>query len=331
MRQMVFGFPEQLLRAWTIGMQCHFNFKRKAGFDNVVIAGMGGSAIGGDVVRTVLGEETTLPVLVWRDYQLPPGVNRKTLVFVSSCSGNTEEALSAYEETKRCSGQVVVITSGGKLAAMAQGDRIPLVLVPGGMPPRASIGFMSVPMLAVLYHLGLCRSYEADVHEASRLIERRRQYWWREAKRSARFLFNRWPIIYSLSRLLDVAAYRWQCQFNENAKVLAHWGCLPEASHNEIMGFGSAATPAPVLFGLVDRSTHPRTILRWRQMLKLIRGAYTRARLVRSEGRLPLARLLGIIVVGDLISVALAEQRGVDPIAILKIEQLKHDLGRKKG
>ncbi|MCR4423221.1 MAG: bifunctional phosphoglucose/phosphomannose isomerase [candidate division WOR-3 bacterium] len=331
MLKLIQELPQQLGRAVALGDNCpilHLN-----DIDNVIIAGMGGSAMGGDIVRTLLLEEGAVPVTVWRDYQLPAPVNKKTILFLSSYSGNTEETLTAYEEGRRRGARIFVLTSGGRLAAIAQADNLPLIVVPDGMPPRTAVGYMSVPILIVLNRLKLCRDYRADIAETQRLLERRFEGWRRRANGLGGLITGRLPVVYSTARLLDVAAYRWQCQLNENAKMLCHSGQLPEQSHNEIMGYGAPHFLKRMIYTivLVDKSSHPRTLQRLKEMAKLLSGHWAGIRLVPSEGRSPLARLFSAVMMADLVSVAVARKRGVDPIAIPRIDELKQALARRGG
>ncbi|MEO0070397.1 MAG: SIS domain-containing protein, partial [candidate division WOR-3 bacterium] len=140
MRDLILSLPEQLVEGWRIGFDCPI-FPRR-GFNNVVVAGMGGSAIGGDIVRALFLMESPIPVITWRDYKIPGIVTKDTLFFAISYSGETEETLSAYQEARHRGCQIVPITSGGTLERMSQKDGFCPVKVPGGMPPRAAIGFL---------------------------------------------------------------------------------------------------------------------------------------------------------------------------------------------
>lgn len=329
MLKLIYQLPEQLDRAVALGKECPL--LKKDEVKNVVIAGMGGSAIGGDVVRAVVNEERALPVTIWRDYRLPSTVGRKTILFLISYSGNTEETLTAYEDGRRCGAQLFVLTSGGKIAEMAKSDHFPLLLVPTGMPPRAAIGYLSIPILMLLSRLNLCRDYTPDVGETRRLLRRGMEVWRRRANSLSRLILNRLPIVYSTARLLDVIAYRWQCQLNENAKVLCHSGQLPEQSHNEIMGFGSPEFLDRKLYPifLVDRNSHPRTLLRLKEMRRLVGEKWAGMSIVKTSGSSPLARIFSAVVMGDLLSVALARRRGVGPLGIPRIDELKQALAKK--
>lgn len=331
MLELIRTLPEQLARAAELGRAPHP--LRKRSFDSLVIAGMGGSGFGGELVRTVLAQESVLPVTVLRDYRLPFGVGGRTLLFVSSYSGNTEEALAVYQAGQRLNADIICLTSGGILTERARRDGVPVLLVPAGLPPRAAVGYMSVPILVLLSRMGIVRSFQPDITETRHLIEQRFAVWQRRARRLARALLNRFPVVYSTARLLDTAAYRWRCQLNENAKVFCHHGELPEASHNEIMGFGAPdfLNRRIFLIGLVDRTTHPRTILRLRALVKLTGEFCAGFKLVKTEGASALARLFSAVVLGDLVSVALARERGVDPMGIPRIDHLKALLGKRKG
>ncbi|MEO0005374.1 MAG: bifunctional phosphoglucose/phosphomannose isomerase [candidate division WOR-3 bacterium] len=331
MLNLIFSLPEQFELGLNIGFECGL-IKPKV-IENVVIAGMGGSAIGGDIVRTLSLQTGSLPVIVWRDYRLPQAVSPRTLFFAVSYSGNTEETLAAYREAKRCKSQVIAISSGGRLAQMAKHDGLPLLSVPTGMPPRAAIGLLTIPILVVLSRFGLYPDCKKGIRDTARLLGRRLHNWHKRAQRISRLLDGNLPIVYSTSRLLDVAAYRWQCQLNENAKVMCHIGQLPEQNHNEIMALSSPRFLAQkgVLIGLFDRTTHPRTIFRFRATLNLCKDAFSRFIFVNSEGRSALARLFSVMIIGDLVSVALAKRRGVDPMAIPKIDELKSMLASYRG
>ncbi|MEO0071400.1 MAG: bifunctional phosphoglucose/phosphomannose isomerase [candidate division WOR-3 bacterium] len=330
MRDLILSLPEQLVEGWRIGFDCPI-FPRR-GFNNVVVAGMGGSAIGGDIVRALFLMESPIPVITWRDYKIPGIVTKDTLFFAISYSGETEETLSAYQEARHRGCQIVPITSGGTLERMSQKDGFCPVKVPGGMPPRAAIGFLSIPILAILYRVGLCRNYQKDVLKTSGLLRRRMRRWQKMSTALSAKLLGMLPIVYSTTRLLDVAAYRWCTQLNENAKVLCHTACLPEQNHNEIMGFGAPEflSGRMVLVVLVDRDTPVRTIFRLRYTKRLIQNDCPNMILIKGEGQLPLTRLFSIIAIGDLLSVALAKRRSVDPMAIPRIDELKKMLKERK-
>jgi glucose/mannose-6-phosphate isomerase len=331
MLALVYGLPGQLgagiatARSATLG--------KPGRFDNVVIAGMGGSGIGGKIARDLLAGECPLPILSCQDYGIPAAVTGRTLFIAVSHSGNTEETLSAYCQAHRRRCRIVAITSGGELASLAGKNGHPVVNVPGGMLPRTALGYLLSPLLVVLGRLGVCLSYESELKRAATLMRNRTGKWHAQAGTIARALNLGLPVVYSTSRLLDAVADRWRGQLNENAKVLCHTNVLPELDHNEIVGIGGpgATCGRAVIIALTDRETHPRNRLRLEHTLSITRGGYLRAVTVESEGKGKLERILSLVMLGDLVSVELARLRGVNPMAIERIDRLKVRMAGAKG
>jgi glucose/mannose-6-phosphate isomerase len=331
MLHLVLGLPAQLTAALEAATRVvPLRMKRPS---TVVVAGMGGSAIGGDVARCILQETAPVPIVVCRDYRLPGYCGQDTLLFAVSYSGNTEETLAAYANGVRRSCRTMCVTSGGALLRETERRGHPVCRVPAGLPPRAAIGYLTLPLLVSLGRLGFCRNVASDVRSTVKLLVRRRRAMQVRSRRLAGLLLNRLPVVYSTSRLLDVAADRWRCQLNENAKVLCHTSVLPEHNHNEIVGMGS---PVPVarstaIVTLRDRETHRRTRLRYRLLLDIVRGTYGRAVEIASDGRSRLERLFSLIMLGDLVSVELARLRRVDPMGVERIDELKRRLAARSA
>jgi len=323
MLEMVLGLPGQMAEAARIARRAKLG--PRARFENVVVAGMGGSGIGGKLASSLLLNESPVPVLLYQDYDLPAAVTERTLLFVVSYSGNTEETLSAFRQAQKRRCKVVVITSGGKLGVAAGRAGCPVITVPGGMPPRAALGYLFVPLLASLERLGVCPSHGRGMAEALRLTRAKRAVWHRRARTIARRLAGRLPVVYSTSRLLDAVADRWRCQLNENAGVMCHTNVLPEQNHNEIVGMGRPEFLArrSVVLALLDKETNPRNRLRLDAVLKIAGSSYQSAMRVESEGRSMLARVLSLVMLGDLVSVELALLLKKDPMEIKRIDALK--------
>jgi glucose/mannose-6-phosphate isomerase len=237
------------------------------GIANVVVSGMGGSAIGGDVVRAVTAGTMKIPLVVCRDYRLPGFVDRSTLLFAGSYSGNTEETLSAYAQARAAGASIVCITSGGKLGALARDNGHPVFPLPAGLPPRAALGYSSVILLGALTTLGLAPDMTDALHETVDLLNRLVyaygpgfQISENLAKRLALSLHGRVIAVYGSSEITDPVAVRWRGQMEENAKTLAFHHLLPEMNHNELVGW---EFPAGLLksIGVVflrDRLDHPQ-------------------------------------------------------------------------
>ncbi len=335
MHSLIAAFPSQFRSASAAALS--LSLRPPTHIGNIVIAGLGGSAIGGDVVRSAAGKELRVPLVVCRDYGLPGFVDRSTLVFACSYSGNTEETLSAYQEALRCGASTVCITSGGQLAQMASRDGVSLVPIPPGMPPRAALGYSSIALLGCLRASGLIQDVKMPLAEASALIDSLAVRYGADepvsrnpAKAMAEALHGKVVVVYAASGLLEAAAARWRGQIEENAKNLASHHHLPEMNHNEILGWecpGEGLHGFGVVF-LRDRHDHPKIQRRFDLTIEIVRKRAPTVHEVWSEGESPLGRLFSILYLGDFVSFYLALLNGVDPTRIDAIDFLKRELSR---
>ncbi|MEO0108569.1 MAG: bifunctional phosphoglucose/phosphomannose isomerase [candidate division WOR-3 bacterium] len=328
MFELIYSLPEQLRAAWRLSET--IALKRLRPPRNVVVAGMGGSGIGGELLRALLWTRSPLPVLVVKDYSLPAAVDATSLCFIVSFSGNTEETISCYEAAQVRRATVIAVTSGGRIRELAQARRdilIPVV-APAGCPPRAAIGHLFVPLAVTLSRFRLIPDLRPELKETIRVLQQQRNRFRVRARRIARELKEHIPVIYSTSPLLDPVANRWRAQFNENSKVFAHVNSFPELDHNEIVGFGQPRAFARVAYLLVlsDPSARERSVLRQELTLELLRPDYAEARVLVPEGRSDLARAFSLILFGDLLSYYLAIERKVDPLPVRRIDLLKQRL-----
>jgi glucose/mannose-6-phosphate isomerase len=292
---------------------------------SVVTLGLGGSGIGGDLLRALLAGEAPFPVIGVKDYHLPAFVGPGSLVLACSYSGATEETLAAYEQAAASGATCAVITSGGELLARARRRAVPAVVVPSGLPPRAALAYLFIPMLTILHKAGALRSFEAEVQEASRLSADRSRG---KAEGLAGRLVERIPVVYSASPLLEPVAQRWKDQFNENAKTFAVWNTFPELNHNETVGWGVDGALARLIHVII---LHDHTqSARLSQRVTITKEiAFHRAGGMdefTSEGESKLSRLLSLILLGDLVSWHLAIKRDVDPTPVRVIDELKRRL-----
>lgn len=304
----------------------------------VVVTGLGGSAIGGDLLRVYCQERLLVPVVVNRDYTLPAFVGGDTLVFAVSYSGNTEETLSAYQHARGKGSTVVTLTSGGKLKALADQDGVPVIQVPVGLAPRAATGYLFIPMLAVLERLGMLKGLAKEVAELAREIESLAAAYGLEApveknpaKKLALDFKDRVPVIWGASGTTDVVAQRWKGQINENAKAPAYWNVFPELNHNEIVGFEKPEELLRKLWVVIlrDRGDHPRVGYRMEITRRVIAGRVAGVTEVTSSGDGMLARLYSLIYLGDWASVYLAVLYGIDPGPVRVIDLLKRELAKR--
>ena len=308
-------------------------------FSNIVLSGLGGSAIAGDIVKCCLAGELTIPFLVNRDYGVPGFVNAQTLFFASSYSGNTEETLSAYEMAKKRGAQIVVIASGGKLSAMAQKDGCPVTALPAGVPPRAGIGYSLVAVLNILSQAGLIKNKARDIDEAVSVLASLRDeaigpavpLKANIAKKIAATVDGRMCAVYGWSRSLECVVMRWRNQMNENSKSFAASHLLPEMCHNEIMGFRhpKKVLKEMVVIFLKDSGEHGRITQRAAIMSSVIKNRVHRIIAVETRGRSLLARICSLLYIGDFVSLYLAILNREDPTPVDEITYLKKQLARR--
>jgi glucose/mannose-6-phosphate isomerase len=343
MHSAILTFPQQMRAGVGIGNDAPTVAKSRA--RRILILGMGGSAIGGDLVRSYLRSlpgSRSVDIQVNRGYE-PPAVDKSTLVVASSYSGNTEETLAGYEAVRKDAGAVLAITTGGELGrrVMRNGEKI--VHVPSGMQPRAALALGFFPLLTALAVKSELFGPEVrdDVmrgtEEAIALVEKLGRSYARPTGNAAATIagkiHGRIPIIYSGVDRLDTVNLRWRGQIQENAKSLAFGNLIPEMNHNEINGWEHPAEMLGkfVAIFLRDRDDHPQVAARIDITRKIIKGVAGDAIEVRSQGESLLARIFSLIHLGDWVSYHLAMLNGVDPTPVEIIERLKKQLGRRGG
>ncbi len=325
--------PQQCEHGWSLALQLSLpNEYRQPG--QIVLLGVGGSAIGGDLLRTLVMQDCPVPIVVHRDYSLPAFVDRDTLVVVSSYSGNTEEALVGFEAATQRAARVMAITTGGELARRAHERGLPVWTFDYQAQPRAALGYSLTFLLGALQHLELVSDKSADVAEATAVM-RQWQSQIKEsvpeaenpAKQMARRLHRRLPVVYAAEHLSEVGR-RWKGQFNENSKSWGVFDVLPELDHNTVVGYplppGLSRLAHVVL--LTSPLNHPRVLLRFditRELLQRHGYAYD---MIEAHGQSRLAQVLSAIHFGDYVSFYLAMLNGVDPWAIGNIEFVKSRL-----
>lgn len=327
-------FPKQCSEAVEIveGFQLDGCTERE--IHNIVIAGMGGSGIGGDLVKAVLANHCPIPIAVHRDYILPAFVTPQTLFIAVSFSGNTEETLLSVETAHKSGAKLIAITGGGKLAEFAAQRGIRCLTISSRGQPRSALGYLCLPVLAILARLGFSQGfdYRGDIQEAIRLLPRLVSGFHPDVedslpKQLAVQMHGKLPIVYAPQELGAVAV-RWTGQINENAKSLAYHSVLPEMNHNEIEGwkFPPDLTRRSFVVMLRDRAAHSQTQHRMDITAELIEKHTSGIAQVHSQGESLLARILSLIAVGDWTSFYLAVLYGQDPTPVVRIQELKRRL-----
>jgi glucose/mannose-6-phosphate isomerase len=330
---LVRGLGDQIAEGWRRGREALAVAPALDAPDGVVVCGMGGSAIGADVVRACL-PHLTVPFEVVRGYALPGWASAATLVIVVSYSGNTEEALSCLAAAQERGCRPLCVASGGALEAAAAAGGLTCVKVPPGLQPRTAVGYLAMPVAAALGAAGLTREFSAQVEEAAALLRSMAAELdpavpvaANAAKALAAGLHGRLTVVYGAG-LTAVAARRWKGQINENAKALAFFAELPELDHNEIMGWtsepGMAAQAAVVL--LIDPAGDERLLRRAEFTAEYLRERVATVEVVSAGGGSALARVMSAIYFGDWVSFYLALLYGVDPTPVRAIEEFKRRL-----
>ncbi len=340
MLDLIESFPEQCRSGWALGRE----WAGRAGIEppsSLVVAGMGGSAIAGDLIRGVLSGDLPIPMAVARDFEVPGWVGQGTVVVCCSYSGNTRETISAFGHARSLGARVVAVTSGGELLRSAsasdaepgspRGGAGGALVIPGGLPPRAALGYSLFGLLALVDSWGLVPTLADDAAEAFGALDDGKARWGvgvpearNEAKALAREMAAALPVICAPEGPLGAVAFRWRTQLNENAKMVAYDCRAPELHHNEIVGLaGPMNVKRPLVVFL--RAPDERSCLRAR--MEITRGLLEKARVafIEFHGAFerPMASMAALTYLGDYVSAYTALVRGVDPTPVEAIETLK--------
>lgn len=327
MKDLIEKFADQLDTAAQIasGYTCPPN--RSHTIHEVVIAGLGGSAFGGEITRKVAESSSGVPVQIFRSYAIPAHIGPNTLVIISSYSGNTEETLEALQHCLTRNAEIVCITSGGKIAEIAREKGLDLILIPGGYPPRAAAGLSFVQQLAVLHARNIIPDFRADLTEATNLIRNFEDK--SAAEVLAKKLHTRIPVLYS-SDVFEPAAIRWRQQINENSKQLCWHHVIPEMNHNELVGWVHPQNLMDNLHVILLRSRldYERTSMRFDINKQIIEKSCKNVSEVYAKGNTLLAQLVYFLHFGDWVSWYLAVENNVDPTPVAVIDFLKGELAK---
>jgi len=305
---------------------------------NIVVLGMGGSAIGGDLLSDYLADELSIPIMVIRGYDIPKFVDENSLVFAVSYSGNTEETLSALKRCLEAQARVIALTSGGKLAVLAQENNFPVIKVPAGIQPRAAISYLFFPILKALERLGLARKRNEEIEETYNVLqELSKEYGAKSplksnfAKKVASSLYQHLPLVYGSEGLLEAVAMRWKTQINENSKWPCFWNVFPELDHNEIVGYeieNKINRQVKIIY-LQDKEGLLRIEQRQEITRKIIEDKVAEFIVCPTKGKGEMARMFSLIFLGDLVSYYLALLNQIDPSPVACIEDLKKELAKR--
>ena len=330
-------FTDQVEDAVHIGKTTPLKLNVK-GIRNIVITGLGGSAIGGDLLRSYAAQELKVPLFVNRHYFLPEFVDKNSLVVVSSYSGDTEETVAAHLDAVKRKARVLCITTNGETMKIAKRYKHPVIGTRKNYQPRAALGYSFFPLLVAFSRLGLLKNKNKEITETVKLLRAEAAiYGDPEHKQNAPLklaeqLRGKLPIIYAPNDKLDSVALRWQGQIAENAKRLAYGNVLPEMNHNELVGWKQSSDMLKrihVIF-LREKGTHKRVAVRTDITKSIVSPLAGGVSEVWSEGTSLLARIFSLVYFGDWMSYYLALLNNEDPTPVEAIEHLKNELGKVK-
>ena len=336
MFESIYNFPDQMNEAIEIGKTIELKNKYEK-ISNIVISGMGGSAIGGDLCKSLANDSLSIPLSINRNYTLPNWVSNRSLVICSSYSGNTEESLSAYHDAKKKGAMILGISTGGELRSLLENNNLDCIAIPPGLQPRAAVSFSFIPLLYILHKLNVVDSrLIQDLETVPDAIKSSREIYCIEEESNSTYslakkIYGTLPIIYGECDSTSTIALRWKGQLCENAKMLAYHNEIPEMNHNEIVGWQENAkimNQLSVLW-ISDRLTHPRNKLRIDSSKNILNDLPCFQKEVAVEGKNFVERFVHLIHFGDWLSFWCSILHETDPTPVKKIDALKEILSKK--
>jgi glucose/mannose-6-phosphate isomerase len=325
MKTLIENFPNQLLEAIQIAHQSKLSLNLNE-IRNVVISGLGGSGIGGTLIAELSESNGQLPIIVNKKYQAPNFISKHTLFIASSYSGNTEETIEATLQAKEKEAKIVCISSGGKIIELAKQHSWDYIIVPGGNPPRACLGYSLVQLLHILtFYKIIPPTLFNQLSGAVQLLKSEADNIKKEALEVANRLQNKLPIIYTLS--YEAVAIRFRQQINENAKSLCWHHIIPEMNHNELVGWRKQ-DPNLAVVVLRNSTDYYRNVKRLEVNLEIISKYTPHIIQIYSKGENTIEQVLYHIHLTDWVSYFMAEQKGTDVMEVQVIDYLKNELSK---
>ena len=311
-------FYLQIKEGWDLGEKIGFS-----DVDRIIITGMGGSALPGEILKSYLND-IKIPIILNKNYELPAYADNKTLVFVISYSGNTEETIEALRDANRKGCKIVIITAGGKLEELSRKLNKKTIVVPRGLPQRLSYGYVSFAILRILQNSKVIKKQDEEIKKL--ILALQKDNFKKKAAELSEKLVGKIPIIYSSERLYGVA-YKWKINFNENAKIHAFCNYFPELNHNEMVGYTKTNGNYYVLI-LKDDYDNPKIKKRMDITKKIIQKAGVPVLDIELTGTSDLVKIFSLIHLGDWVSYFLALRNEVDPTPVKLVEDLKKELSK---
>ena len=329
MRERIRELPQQCLKAWHQALDFELP-SHYSSVDKVIILGMGGSAIGGDLLGSLISESKVL-ISTSRDYNLPATVDANTLVIASSYSGMTEETLSSFTQALATPAKKIVLTTGGKLKTTAEQNNIPVFIINYAAPPRAALAYSLFPLLGICQKLGIVDDKSAEIEDMVKVLDNLQTTLadtcptsLNPAKQLALKLYGKIVTIYA-SEFLSPVAKRWKTQINENSKAWAFYEVVPELNHNAVVGYEFPPDLAQRIFVIFLRSQHlhPRILVRYKSTSDLLQKANISSADIDGLGETTLSQMMSLILFGDWVSYYLALLYETNPSPVKAIDYLK--------
>lgn len=331
MWELLTGFPNQWKKAMNMTEDIELTVDQER-INKICFAGMGGSAIGADLIRAYSYSMCPYPIQVVRHYEIPNWVDENTLFISCSFSGNTEETLTALTAAREKGAQTIGVTSGGEMMLKAAKEEFDYIKIPGGMPPRTALGYSFVPLYRIFQYLGFLDDIDGELKETASFLTEQNELLSdpsdNEALTLAEELNDTLPIFYSDATMMEPVNLRWRGQFAENAKTLAYGNTLPEMNHNEIVGWERIVhlTGRLSVVLLIDKEDNPRVQRRMEIVEELVEDQTASLHVLKTRGQTRLTRMFSLIQLADWTSFYLAALNNVDPTPIAKIDLLKSKL-----
>ena len=319
LRQVILQSPDQL----TAGLKLANYTKVKGDFSNIIICGMGGSALPAHILANL--DKTKVPIFIHKDYGLSHKADENSLVICISYSGNTEETISGLKDALRKGVKIVGMASGGEIEALCTKNSIPFVKIPSGIQPRYATGYIFSSMVKVLENCELLQKTSMEFGALAEKLKAVNLSQEKEGISLAKKLFKKIPVVYSSSNLKDVARI-WKIKFNENAKIPAFYNYFPELNHNEMVGYaGLKKIGTKNFFAIIlqDQKDHPRIKERMELTAKLIKKNGANAQIVKVKEGSDLFKIFSALLLGDWVSYHLALLQKIDPTQVQIVEDFK--------
>jgi glucose/mannose-6-phosphate isomerase len=323
MRKAILEIPAQAEQGYKLAEAMDFG-KLNGKCSSVIIAGMGGSAIAGLLLKGFLSDDP-VRIDVVQDYSLPKWADKHTLFIACSYSGNTEETISVYKEARRKGCDVIVVTTGGKIEEYARVSNLIIINIPSGYQPRAAMAYQFFAMLRILEKLRLVESKAKDVLRLKEDLKAQLQSLEKNALILSEKLLHKTPLVYT-SKRFEAIGYRWKCQFNENSKIMAFSNVFSEMNHNEVEGFANLRASYHAILLRFDED-HRRVQKRMSLVKEILLKEGVSDTDIGIRGASLLSKMFSAIILGDLTSYYLALRLGVNPSTVALIEGFKEKLG----